>query len=198
MDDIRLRWEWRTFGQEFGAAEPRLAALAVENVQQSEEIYLISTVSDANVKIRNGLLDIKQLETVNADGLERWRPVLKAAFPLSPFAIAQLHTALGLAVPAVDQLTLDGLLAGLASAGGPVHVVSVTKTRNRFHIQGCAAELTDVIASGTKVRTVAIEDTDADKVIGAVRAIGLDGYPNTSYPRGLLQAVGLSNRGTSQ
>jgi len=197
MDQILSRWEWRTFGQEFGSAEPRLAALAVENVQQSEEIYLLSTVSDANVKIRDQLLDIKRLEAVNADGLERWRPVLKEPFPLSASAIASVNAALGLqAIPvSADNLALDRLLASLASPDGPVRVVNVTKTRTRFHIQGCVAELADVVANGTKVRTVAIEDTDPAKVIGAVRAMRLDGYPNTSYPRGLLQLIGLSNRG---
>jgi len=198
MDQIRSRWEWRTFRQEFGAAEPRLAALAPENIQESEEIYLLSTVSDANVKIRDQLMDIKRLEAVNADGLEQWRPVLKEPFPLGAAAVASVNAALGLqAAPvAPENVTLDRLLAGLASPGGPVRVVNVTKTRTRFHIQGCVAELTDVIANGTKVRTVAIEDTDPGKVISAVRAMGLDGYPNTSYPRGLLQAIGLSNRGT--
>jgi exopolyphosphatase/guanosine-5'-triphosphate,3'-diphosphate pyrophosphatase len=198
MGEIQSRWEWRAFGQQFGAAEPRLAALAVQNVQRSEETYLLSTVSDANAKIRNRLLDIKQLETVNADGLQRWRPVLKEAFPLSSPAIAQLNTALGFeAVAAGDgPLALDALLARVASSGGPVHVVSVSKTRNRLRIEGCAAEVTDVVVNGTKVRTVAIEDTDAAKVIRAVRAMGLGDYPNTSYPRGLLQAIGLSKQST--
>jgi exopolyphosphatase/guanosine-5'-triphosphate,3'-diphosphate pyrophosphatase len=198
MDDVRSRWEWRTFGQEFGPAEPRLAAVAAENVQQSAEIYLLSTVPDANVKIRDGLLDIKRLEAVNADGLERWRPVLKEPFPLRASAIAAVYAALAFeaeSAPA-DPLALDGLLAGLISPGSHVRVVNVTKTRTRFHIQGCVAELTSVVANGTKVRTVAIEDTDAAKVIGAVRAMGLDVYPNISYPRGLLQTIGPSDRGT--
>jgi exopolyphosphatase/guanosine-5'-triphosphate,3'-diphosphate pyrophosphatase len=198
MDQVLSRWEWRTFGQEFGAAEPRLAALAAENVQQSDEIYLLSTVSDANVKIRDQLLDIKRLETVNCDGLEQWRPVLKEPFPLSASAVASVNAALGLqAVPvSAHNLALDRLLASLAAPDGAVRVVSVTKTRTRFHIQGCAAELTEVVANRQKVRTVAIEDTDPAKVIGAVRAMGLDAYRNTSYPRGLSQLVGLSKRGT--
>jgi exopolyphosphatase / guanosine-5'-triphosphate,3'-diphosphate pyrophosphatase len=192
MDEIRSRWEWRTFGQEFGAAEPRLAALAAERVQQSEEIYLLSTAADGNVKIRNQLIDIKRLEAVNTDGLERWRPVLKEPFPLAAAAISEVTAALGLkALPvAAENLALERLLDILAPPGGPVRVVNVTKTRTRFHIQGCVAELTDVVVNGAKVRTVAIEDLDAAKVIGAVRTMGLEGYPNTSYPRGLLQAIG--------
>jgi exopolyphosphatase/guanosine-5'-triphosphate,3'-diphosphate pyrophosphatase len=195
LDHVVPRWEWRTFGQEFGEAEPRFAALAVEKIQNSAEIYLVSTGSDANVKVRDGLMDIKLLERVDANGLEQWRPVLKEPFPLAAAALAQVFAALG--VPAVpltnDSLSLDRLFARLAPAGA--RVVNVLKTRRRYHVQGCVAELTDIVADGTKVRTVAIEDADPAKVIAAVRAMGLDEYPNTSYPRGLKKVIGLSSEG---
>ena len=38
----------------------------------------------------------------------------------------------------------------------------------------------------------AIEDADATRVIEAVRAMGLDHFPNTSYPRGLKHLLGMS------
>jgi len=47
------------------------------------------------------------------------------------------------------------------------------------------AELTDVIANGRSTRSVAIESEDGPAVVQAVRGIGLDGFVNTSYPRGL-------------
>jgi exopolyphosphatase/guanosine-5'-triphosphate,3'-diphosphate pyrophosphatase len=198
MNHIVLRWEWRTFAQDFGDAEARIAALAAEKVQSSEELYLVSTRSDANVKIRDELMDIKLLECVNPDGLEQWRPVLKEPFPLSSSTIAQVRAALGLAagsLPAGSQ-SLDQLLASVASADEPVHAMTVWKKRTRYHVQGCAAELTDVIADGKYVRTVAIEDADPAKVIAAVRAMELDRFPNISYPRGLKQVIGLSSQAT--
>ena len=59
----------------------RFAALTEEKVQHSEEVYLVAAGSDANVKIRDELLDIKLLEHVDSNGLEQWRPVLKEPFP---------------------------------------------------------------------------------------------------------------------
>ena len=56
-------------------------ALHAVEVQNSEEIYLVSAATDANVKIRDQLLDIKRLERVDEHGLEQWRPELKAAVP---------------------------------------------------------------------------------------------------------------------
>jgi exopolyphosphatase / guanosine-5'-triphosphate,3'-diphosphate pyrophosphatase len=199
MDQIIPRWEWRTFGQEFGHAEERLTALAPEKVQKSEELYLLAAGADANVKIRDQLLDIKILEQVNADGLEQWRPVLKASFPLTASAVASLRQALGLPAgsPADEGMTLERLQAELTASDGPVRAVYVGKARTRYHIQGCAAELTEVIADGTVIRTVAIEHEDPAKVMSAVRAMGLARFPNICYPKGLRQAIGLPGKGTA-
>ena len=188
------RWEWRTFRQDFGAAEPRFAALAPDKVQQSSEVYVLVVNSDANVKYRDNLLDIKQLERVNDDGLEQWRPVLKEPFPLAPATVAQVRAALGL--PAVllhgDAMTFEALVTGLESAAATIRTVSVTKIRARYHIHGCVAELTDVVANGKKVRTAAIEDEDPAKVMAAVRAMELDCYANINYPVGIKQLIGIS------
>jgi exopolyphosphatase/guanosine-5'-triphosphate,3'-diphosphate pyrophosphatase len=198
MDHIVPRWEWRTFGQDFGAAELRIAALVAEKVEHSEEIYLLATGFDANVKIRDELMDIKILERVDANGLEQWRPVLKEPFPLTAPAVAQVRSALGLpAVPLLAEgLSLDRLLDEVARSQDTVRTVIVRKTRTRYHVNGCIAELTVVIADDKRVRTVAIEDADPAKLHAAVAAMGLDRFPNMSYPRGLKQVLGLSNRDT--
>ena len=45
MTDIVPRWEWRTFGDDFGAADERFAALEPERVQESDELYLLSAAA---------------------------------------------------------------------------------------------------------------------------------------------------------
>ncbi len=196
MDPIVPRWEWRTFGQDFGAAEPRFAALGAEQVQNSAETYLLASGSDANVKIRDELMDIKILELVDSNGLEKWHPVFKERFPLAAAAVAQVQAALGITSPSFspDGLSLERLLAELGQSDGRVRVVAVRKTRTRYHVGGCVAELTDVVADEKAVRTVAIEDADPAKVIAAVAGMGLDHLPNINYPRGLKQLIGMSNR----
>jgi exopolyphosphatase / guanosine-5'-triphosphate,3'-diphosphate pyrophosphatase len=194
VEIIVPRWEWRTFRQDFREAEPRLSALAPDKVQHSAEVYVLVIDSDANVKYRDNLLDIKRLECVNDDGLEQWRPLLKEPFPLAPATIAQVRAALGLPATLIngDAITFDALVAALESPAATIRTVSVTKIRTRYHIHGCAAELTDIVADGRKVRTVAIEDQDPVRVIAAVRALELDHYPNINYPRGLKQLLGMS------
>jgi exopolyphosphatase/guanosine-5'-triphosphate,3'-diphosphate pyrophosphatase len=79
MAEITPRWEWRSFGRHFGRAEERMARLEPTSVHDSDEIYLLSAAG-CNVKIRDGLIDIKELIEVNADGLEQWTPVMRPAF----------------------------------------------------------------------------------------------------------------------
>ena len=71
------RWEWRTFGDGFGAAQERLATAASEGVHESDELYLLSPAGEESVKVRDGLLDVKQLVQVREDGLELQRRVAR-------------------------------------------------------------------------------------------------------------------------
>src|SRR4051812_13829942 len=82
MTTIVPRWEWRTFGDDFGAAEDAFAASAPDTVQESDELYILSREGGDTVKVRDRLLDVKHLERVNEDGLEQWKPVEKAEFPV--------------------------------------------------------------------------------------------------------------------
>lgn len=194
METIIPRWEWRTFGMEFGSADERFAVLKVEKVQESDELYLLSPVTDANVKIRDGLMDLKVLEQTSEAGLEQWRPVMKAMFPLSTDEVNRVCAALGVRRPSVarDAFTLEHLRVELTAPTRRVQAVVVHKRRHRYTISECMAEMTDVeVDDAKRVRTVAFESEDADRVLAAVREIGLSGLRNISYPRGLKALVGL-------
>ena len=108
MATIVPRWEWRTFGSHFGVAEHRFAELTPGVVQESDELYFIGG-HGANVKVRDDLMDIKVLQEVGADGLERWEPVLKKAFPLPAADAAKVFASLHLTAPQLvrDAYTVD-------------------------------------------------------------------------------------------
>ena len=93
MSTIVPRWEWRTFGTSFGAAEPVFAGLSPTGVVESDELYLVSEDGD-NVKIRAELMDVKVLRDVYRHGLQRWEPALKAAFPLAGADVTAVFEAL--------------------------------------------------------------------------------------------------------
>lgn len=190
MEAVKPRWEWRSFGNRFGSAEAHLAPLPPTGVQESDEVYLLSTGND-NVKVRAALMDIKILKQVNADSLEQWTPVMKAEFPISAADVARVFESLALPPPSLnqDQYTFDEFVSEFAGPGSAIRTVNVHKRRVRYVVGGCTAELSDVMANGRSIRTIAVESEDAQSVIRAVRSLGLGGYTNTSYPKGLKALI---------
>jgi len=177
------RWEWRRFGD----VEARLEETGPERVQESDELYLLSPVSDASVKVRDGLMDVKRLQRVDEHGLEQWLPVLKAPFPLTPDGVSVVARALELPAPetANASYTLDELVALTGARRVDVH-----KVRHRYDLGGCAAELTDIRAGSDSTRTIAVESEDPARVVDAVGSLGLSLQPNTCMARGLKALVG--------
>jgi exopolyphosphatase/guanosine-5'-triphosphate,3'-diphosphate pyrophosphatase len=189
-DTITPRWEWRAFDRRFVVAGPRFDALESKGTQETEELYLLGHAPDANVKVRFDLMDIKVLEEIDPHGLEQWRPVLKARLPLGAAEVGEVFAVLETPLPTLARAsyTLDQFLDELAKPAG-LWPVAVTKRRVRYEIGGCTAEVTEVALDEQHVRTIAIESEDASAVIDAVRAMGLDGYSNMNYTRGLTAAV---------
>ena len=164
-------------------------------MQESDELYLLSPNCDANVKVRDDLMDIKTLEQVDANRLEQWRPVLKSGFPLPAAEVATVCAALEVApLPPRESYTLEQLQTELTHPSRRVRAVHLHKRRQRYTVGGCLAEMTDVVADGHATRTVAIESEDAASVQAAVREMGLSHYENLSYPRGLKRLLGSSTR----
>ena len=177
------RWEWRQFGD----IQARLEETGPERVQESDELYLLSPVSDASVKVRDGLMDVKRLQRVDEHGLEQWLPVLKAPFPLTPDGVSVVARALEMPAPetANASYTLDELVALTGARRVEVH-----KVRRRYDLGGCAAELTDIRAGSDSTRTIAVESEDPSRVVDAVGSLGLSLQPNTCMARGLKALVG--------
>ena len=193
MNQIIPRWEWRNFGSHFGNAEVCLKARGADRLQHSDEIYLLSSISDANVKIRDELMDIKRLEQTDPHGFELWRPLLKEAFPLPAATIGAVFAALQVLPPTIPApITLDQLLAEVAS-DSRLQALEVHKTRSRYQLEGCIAELTEVTANGKTICTIAIESETAAHINSALLTLGLEGLENVSYPRGLKRLVGMAN-----
>jgi exopolyphosphatase/guanosine-5'-triphosphate,3'-diphosphate pyrophosphatase len=184
------RWEWRSFGEDFGPAEARFAALEPVKVQESDEIYVLSTRGDASVKVRDALMDVKHLEKVNDDGLEQWIPVLKVEFPLAAADAATLLAALGAAGYVGEVPTLADLLRLVEAAPG-LRWVGVHKRRARYTVGGCMSELSEISADGHATRTIAVELEDPALVIAAVRDLGLGDRPNICMARGLKTLIGF-------
>jgi exopolyphosphatase / guanosine-5'-triphosphate,3'-diphosphate pyrophosphatase len=177
------RWEWRTFGDDLGEAERRLGALPVERTQESDEVYLLAPEGRDAVKSRDGLMDVKHLEQVDADGLELWQPVMKTPLPVGADDARSVLAALGVTDVAVEDGAYD--LAAIAALGPGVVAVPVHKSRRHLTFGGCMTELSELRTDARATRTIAIESEEPARVIAAVRELGLGGRENVSVPRAL-------------
>ena len=178
-----MRWEWRTFGDEFGGADELLSSIGSEAAVETDETYLVSADGVDAVKVRAGLLDVKHLEQVDDHGLELWNPVMKSPLPISAADAKTVLTALRVSAP-LDRDTYD-LQELAAAAGEAVDVIPVHKTRRHGTYGGCMAELTDLRTSTRSTRTIVIESEEPARVIDAVRDLGLAPRPNMSMPQAL-------------
>jgi len=185
------RWEWRAFGRRFGPAEVQLATAQPQGTDESDELYLLNG-AHRNVKVRGGLLDVKVLRQVSTNGLEQWDPVAKAPLPLAADDAHRIADALQLPPDSLRprRYTCDEFVEALSDSATPLRAVKVHKRRSRYLIGGCMAELADVIANNHSSRTIAVESEDAAAVMRSVRELGLAGYENISYPRGLAALAG--------
>ena len=164
-------------------------------MQESDELYLLSQESDASVKIRDHLLDVKRLEAVDGNGLEQWRPVLESPFPLSAADVHTVLSALGVSVQelAREAYTLEQLTEEVVEPESALAAVAVHKRRVHYRLGDCLAELTEVTADDRSARTIAVEAEDPALVLAAVRELELADRPNVCLARGLKTLLGLES-----
>lgn len=194
MAEITPRYEFRIWAETLAPLRDKLQERgAPSRSETSTETYLISAATDkCNAKIRNHLMDIKILIGTHR-GLEQWKPVLKADFPLDRSVIAaQVFSSLELTVPQLSKAyyALDEFLSEVISAHPEIAVVTVSKERVQFNVDGCQAEFVSATIDSRARDTVAVESTDPDAVLRLIRTFGIGGAPNTSYIRQIKQILG--------
>jgi len=192
VDEIKPRYEFRVWAETLASLHKKLGIMAQPKTAESEETYLISKATDkCNAKIRAALMDIKVLVATDR-GLEQWKPILKAEFPLESTIIAtQVFPCLELPPPALPKSAyeLDEFLDYVARRDGRLAVAGVRKTRYQFRIGACAAEYAEIMINGVPRDTVAVESVDPDAVLQLVQELGIT-EPNTSYIREIKRVLG--------
>lgn len=196
MTAIVPRWEWRAFGDGLGEAAASLAALGgAERVEESDEIYLVSTAADESVKVRAEVLDLKLLEKQGAEGLELWHPELKASFPIAADDLHKVLAALGAPVPLERAAyTLCELLDEVIEPAPGLLAVELHKQRRHYELDGCLAETTELTTAAGTAQTIAVESADPQRVAATRHRLGLDGRANVSFVRGLKALVRFGGR----
>jgi hypothetical protein len=193
MAEIKPRYEFRVWADSLEHTRKRLERMAApREAQTSHESYVVSATTDkCNAKIRAGLMDIKLL-IAEERGLQQWKPVLKAEFPLSRSIIsAQIFPNLAVQTPplAREQYSLDQFFDELIRKEAKLAIVEVSKTRFQFDLDNGQAEFTTAAINRVARQTVAVESVDPAAVLRTISELALQGAPNISYIREIKRII---------
>jgi len=193
MEKIIPRWEYRVFAKDLGAVESNIRKHGEPRVKESAEDYIVCRSSGNNVKVRDGLLDIKELVNTNDDSLEQWMPVMKVGFPAPADDIARIFSAFDLVRPEMkrDEYTYDQFIDEIVGGSDELAVIKVTKKRDGFMIREVIVEVAEVTFDGIALKTAAAEHIDPALVMEVARELGLDAFPNVNYIKAMKKAVGM-------
>lgn len=193
---VTPRAEFRVFGQGLIAAVQQKMWGAGATLQTARampvETYFISRHTDAaNVKVRDGLLDIKLKVGETPDGCEIFQPVAKHRFPVTRAELAAVLAHLK-ANAALDQdmYGYDAFLM-IVGADNALRPVTVEKTRYGFTVNDVICEYAHVLLNGAQIDTVCCESDDHAAIKPVAEALGIAALPNTSYVKAARRITGM-------
>ncbi len=193
---IKPRYEFRIFGTDLEPYEGKLKkAAAFEKSRTMQSVYILAAGNpDHNVKIRNGVMDIKILQD-EYKGLELWNPFLVGAFPLKQEVIKSVvFPSLGVSCPEMDneEYPLNSFLRELIAVDPDLSVAWVNKKRFGYNLNGCIAEIAEITVNGAFIKTICIESEIPEKVLETKNILGIDeSVENVNYPLALKRIMGL-------
>jgi hypothetical protein len=189
------RFEFRIFRRRLGAEARILAASAGAGpVEVGLDRYVVLPRPDVGLKLGGGAIELKRRVRTLA-GLEQWHP--EGALPL-PAAADDLEALLGaVGLPPRPGAVLPDVaaLAAWFARTQRLAVVAVRKRRRLYYRAGLRAEIGEIVWSGGRLETLAVEGTQPGKVASFVARLGLAEAANTSYPRLLLEGACAVERG---
>ena len=157
----------------------------------AETYFLSARTNEANVKVRDGLLDIKTKVGETPDGYEVFQPRGKFQFPVKREDLATILSHLKVEMTLdQDTYSIDEFIA-LARKHPDLAPVSIEKMRYGFTIEGIICEYAQVWFNGAMVETACAESENYEGMRKVVEGLGLAGMPNTNYLKAAKRVVGM-------
>lgn len=156
------------------------------------ETYFLSTkTNEANVKVRDGLLDIKTKTGETPDGYEIFQPRGKFQFPVKREDLATILSHLKVEIDlTAESYTIDEFI-DIARAHPDLCPVAVDKMRYGFTIDGIICEYAQVWFNGAMVESACCESENYEGMRKVIEGLGIAAMPNTNYLRAAKVVVGM-------
>ncbi len=157
----------------------------------AETYFLSRHTNEANVKVRDGLLDIKTKVGETPEGYEIFQPRGKFQFPVKQAELATILSNLKVEMTLTQETyTFDEFVA-LARQHADLVPVVVEKMRYGFTIDGIICEYAQVYFNGAMVESACCESENYDGMRQVVEALGIAALPNTNYLKAAKRVVGM-------
>ena len=156
------------------------------------ETYFLSVhTTEANVKVRDGLLDIKTKVGETPEGYEIFQPRGKFQFPVPKADLAVILSHLKVEMPLdKDQYSIDEFIE-MVRKHPDMAAVSVEKMRYGFTVEGIICEYAQVWLNGALLESACCESENYAGMKKAVEALGIAQMPNTNYLKAARRVVGM-------
>ncbi len=156
------------------------------------ETYFLSTeTNEANVKVRDGLLDIKTKVGETPEGYEIFQPRGKFQFPVKAADLSEIlsHLKVDIALDQ-DEYPIETFIE-MARKHPKLAPVTVEKMRYGFTIDGIICEYATVWLNGAQIETACAESENYAGMQAVIKSLGLDGLENTNYLRAAKKVLGM-------
>jgi len=193
---IRPRAEFRVFGHEIikTVQEGMWGAGAILGMARKMpmELYLISVHTDAaNVKVREGLLDIKIKIGETPEGYDIFQPRGRFRFPVGKTDLTTALLHLNVKVDFSRETCTLPDMTEMARSHPDLVPVMVEKMRYGFTVDGIICEYAQVRFNGALLESACCESEDYVGMHKAIKALGIAAMPNTNYLKAAKRVVGM-------
>lgn len=189
------RAEFRAFGQ--GVIEKVTTTMwkaqaKLFKIRTSSETYFLSAhTNEANVKVRDGLLDIKTKVGETDDGYEIFQPKGKFEFPVKKAEVADILSNMKVEIKlTAETYTLDDFKA-IVKAHPDLAAVAIDKKRYGFSVDGIICEYGEILFNGSKIETACCESEDYTGMKKAIKALEIGEYENVNYLKAAKKSIGM-------
>ena len=156
-----------------------------------ETYFLSAHTNEANVKVREGLLDIKTKVGETPEGYEIFQPRGKFQFPVKKEDLATILSHLKVKMNLdKDTYTIEEFIA-MARKHPDLVPVTVEKMRYGFTVEGIICEYAQVWFNGALVESACCESENYAGMRQVIEALGIAAMPNMNYLKAAKRVVGM-------
>lgn len=190
------RAEFRVFGKDIiENVKERMweckATLYKARIMPTETYILSKKTNEANVKVRDGLLDIKTKVGQTEEGYEIFQPRGKFQFPVKKEELQTILKNLQVEVALTKEECSFDEFCQMVKDHNDLTLVTVEKKRYGFSVNGVICEYAYVWFNGALIETACCESEDYASMKTAVEALGLSSMENTNYLKAAKKVVGF-------